>query len=261
MLAINHDAISLFLPENLSVEAYRDIGAQLGRACSRLNWLIGDWWAFGDARYGERKAIVAADDWTGPSYERCMNVASVCRRFEPSRRREVLSFQHHAEVETLPPEIADELLDWCLKDMAESGRPRSVRQLRERVNEYGRAVMDKAIERARARDLATSTPLTFEVSIREEPAKGKLVTIRPPTSEVALDTSAVDGTMPSEVTALQPDPLVAVDRVATAKAAIAGLGFAEALALVTDWHRDLSPDQQGAVVAALGRNRRGHKVG
>jgi hypothetical protein len=51
------------------------------------------WWAYGEARYGERKAIVDAEDWEGPSFEAAMNGASVCRKFETSRRREVLSFK------------------------------------------------------------------------------------------------------------------------------------------------------------------------
>jgi hypothetical protein len=39
-----------------------------------------------------------------------MNAAGVCRAFETSRRREDLSFQHHAEVAALPPDEADALL-------------------------------------------------------------------------------------------------------------------------------------------------------
>ena len=46
----------------------------------------------------ERKAIVEAEDWEGPDFQTCMNAASVCRAFETSRRREVLSFRHYAEV-------------------------------------------------------------------------------------------------------------------------------------------------------------------
>jgi hypothetical protein len=39
-----------------------------------------------------------------------MNAAGVCRAFETSRRREDLSFQHHAEVASLAPAEADALL-------------------------------------------------------------------------------------------------------------------------------------------------------
>jgi hypothetical protein len=43
--------------------------------------------------------------------------------FEFSRRRENLSFQHHAEAAALPPDEADTLLDWC----EETPKPRSTR--------------------------------------------------------------------------------------------------------------------------------------
>jgi hypothetical protein len=39
-----------------------------------------------------------------------MNAASVCRKFETSRRRDNLSFNHHSEVAALPPAEADALL-------------------------------------------------------------------------------------------------------------------------------------------------------
>jgi hypothetical protein len=58
---------------------------------------------------GERKAIVKAEDWEGPKFEVCANMASVCRAFplESSRRHELLSFGHHKEVAALPPEQQD----------------------------------------------------------------------------------------------------------------------------------------------------------
>jgi hypothetical protein len=37
---------------------------------------------------------------------RLRNAASVCKAFETSRRREVLSFTHHAGVAALPPDEA-----------------------------------------------------------------------------------------------------------------------------------------------------------
>ncbi len=40
-----------------------------------------------------------------------MNATSVCKAIKSSRRREDLSFGHHAEVSNRPD--AEELLDWC----------------------------------------------------------------------------------------------------------------------------------------------------
>src|SRR5205807_728541 len=53
------------------------------------------------------KAIVEADDWNGPAFQTCAHAATVCRAFETCRRRQVLSFKHHAEVAALPPAEAD----------------------------------------------------------------------------------------------------------------------------------------------------------
>ena len=68
------------------------------------------WWAYGEARYGERKAHVEAGNWEGPSFGACANAARVCRAFETSRRHEPLGFQRHAEVASLPPDEADALI-------------------------------------------------------------------------------------------------------------------------------------------------------
>ena len=67
--------------------------------------------AFGEHRYGERAAVVKSEDWEGPELGACMNAASVCRSNETSRRRELLSFSHHAEVAALPVKQQEKLLD------------------------------------------------------------------------------------------------------------------------------------------------------
>jgi hypothetical protein len=102
---------------------WREIGIALGQVERTLPWKIGDWWTFGH-RYGHRKAIVTAKDWIGVSYASCMNAARVCRRFPTSRRREDLSFDHHAVVASLPPNQADGLLDWCEETIPTFGKPR-----------------------------------------------------------------------------------------------------------------------------------------
>ena len=60
-----------------------------------------------ETRYGERKAIVEAEDWEGPAYQSCRDAAYVAASFELSRRRDNLTFKHHREVAALPPNEAD----------------------------------------------------------------------------------------------------------------------------------------------------------
>ena len=66
--------------------------------------------------YGERKKLVESDDWDGPSFSTCQAAGSVANRFESIRRRIVLSFGHHMEVQVLPFEEQDKLLDECERE-------------------------------------------------------------------------------------------------------------------------------------------------
>ena len=122
------------LPDNLSEAEWRDAGRILGRVERSVAWWIGDWWAFGEARYGERKALVEGDDWDGPSFATCVNAATVCGTFESPRRRGLLGFTHHAEVAGLPPVEADRLLDWAEETIVRTGKPRATRELRAEVS-------------------------------------------------------------------------------------------------------------------------------
>jgi hypothetical protein len=94
--------VSLQFPKALPVAEWCEIGKILGQAHRRLHWAIGDWWVHADhGNYGYRKQQV--EDWGGLSFQTCENLGAVSRRFTTSRRREVLSFSHHAEVAYLPP--------------------------------------------------------------------------------------------------------------------------------------------------------------
>lgn len=114
--------LSLDLPKNQSFDDWLEVGRQLSSANKVLNWWIGDWWAAGTHRYGAR-AQAAAQGLFGREFGSLMNLASVCRAFPTSRRREHLSFSHHQEVASLRPEQADRLLDkaeregWSTRDL------------------------------------------------------------------------------------------------------------------------------------------------
>jgi len=97
---------ALQLPASMSFDEWEQVGEQLQHAQRAVMWWLGDWWAYGE-RYGE-DASQASDL---PSAKTLANAASVCMRIGPSRRRESLSFSHHAEVAYLDADIADRLLD------------------------------------------------------------------------------------------------------------------------------------------------------
>lgn len=115
--------LALDLPDNLTFEDWSQIGQELASRQRVLNWWIGDWWAAGQHRYGER-AEIAAQGIFGKEYQTLRNIASVARSIETSRRRDNLSWSHHVEVAALPPEEADKMLDKA------SEKNLSVRELR-----------------------------------------------------------------------------------------------------------------------------------
>ena len=128
----------LELHSKLSREAYLRIGLDLAQAEASLSWKIGDW-----LNHGYRHRIVVPDDYDGPRPARQTgyNCAWVCRTFEISRRRKKLTFGHHAELVTYPPNEADKWLDWCEDSIAATGKPRSIRAMR---NEIDRRHMEKS---------------------------------------------------------------------------------------------------------------------
>jgi|SRR5579859_535386 len=96
---------------DLTEDEWKAVGETLGRMDRSVSWWIGDWWAFGEHSYGDRKAIVERPEWSGPGFQACRDAAFVARAFSMSRRRDVLSFSHHREVAALEPAEADALLD------------------------------------------------------------------------------------------------------------------------------------------------------
>jgi hypothetical protein len=103
-------ALALDIPKGQSFDEWVELGRRLCETDRRIQWWIGDWWAAGSHRYGER-AAAAAEGIFGREFQTLRNAASVARSFETSRRRDALSFHHHETVASLPPKEADKLLD------------------------------------------------------------------------------------------------------------------------------------------------------
>lgn len=127
--------IGLELPESLSFEEWQGIGETLKGVERSLMWWIGDWLRFGERRYGETYA--QALDATEIAYQTLVNAKNVSAKFESNRRRLNLSWSHHAEVASLPPEESDALLSEAERQGL------STRELRRRVSQHkaARALM------------------------------------------------------------------------------------------------------------------------
>ncbi|GAA4547270.1 hypothetical protein GCM10023192_63850 [Amycolatopsis samaneae] len=101
--------VGLSIPADLSFEGWERAGRQLSGIVDSSSWWLGDWLVYGKKHYTDRyrRAIRAA----GLQYQTLRNYAWVARRFDLGRRRARLSFQHHAEVASLPAEEQDFWLD------------------------------------------------------------------------------------------------------------------------------------------------------
>jgi hypothetical protein len=112
--------------DEIELREWAEQGRRLGVIGRSAGWWIGDWLRYGNAKFGER--YVRASRITGYDVQTLMNMVYVASRFDPSRRRENLSWSHHAEVAAAQdPAEQDRWLDH-----AESERL-SVRCLREEM--------------------------------------------------------------------------------------------------------------------------------
>src|SRR3954451_24463303 len=130
----------------MTFESWLGIGRRLSRITSASPWWLGDWLIYGRRLYGER--YKAALEVTDLDYQTLRNYAWVARRFPVSRRRDGLSFQHHAEVASLPEPEQDLWLKRA------DGAQWSKTELRRRI----------AAERRRASNEAAPVTLRFDVA-------------------------------------------------------------------------------------------------
>jgi hypothetical protein len=95
----------LELPPYLTYDAWQSVGRQLSVIADTSAWWLGDWLVFGQEHYPGRYGD--AIEKTCLDYQTLRNYAWVARRFSLSRRRDKLSFAHHAEVAALPEHEQD----------------------------------------------------------------------------------------------------------------------------------------------------------
>lgn len=112
---------SLTFNKHLTFEEWQEIGVELRKWESGIQWWIGDWLRYGEHNYGETYSQAMKD--TSLSYQTLANTVWVAGKIEPSRRREKLSFKHHSEVAGLEPVEQDALLgeaearDWTSMEL------------------------------------------------------------------------------------------------------------------------------------------------
>ena len=107
------------------------VGSELRRKSEP--WWRGDLYLKGEEWYGEDRATSVFDPLT-MDVKTWQNNASVCGRIEFSRRREELTYSHHAEVAYLEPDAQDKYLQIAIDNLL------SVRKLRDLIASGGEDV-------------------------------------------------------------------------------------------------------------------------
>jgi hypothetical protein len=111
----------LILPEDITFEDWAAIGQKLQWINKAIHWWIGDWIRFGERKWGEVYTQALED--TPFAYQTLANDVWVASAIESSRRKENLTFSHHAVVAALPPAEQD---SWLAKAEAEGWSSRKL---------------------------------------------------------------------------------------------------------------------------------------
>jgi hypothetical protein len=162
--------IGLQFPARMPFEAWVGVGRQLSAVATSSAWCLGDWLAYGQDTYSNR--YQEAVERTSLDYQTLRNYVWVARRFELDRRREMLSFGHHAEVASLPPPEQDfwlrkaEELGWSTSHLR--------RQVRASLQERrGNRALEPPEDSAGAdgQGADAESPVTVRVQLTAEQAK------------------------------------------------------------------------------------------
>ncbi|MBO3747610.1 LmbU family transcriptional regulator [Streptosporangiaceae bacterium NEAU-GS5] len=140
----------LIFPRLLPLKAWERLGEELAAISSSSAWWLADWLIYGETAYSGRYRQVV--EKTGLSYQTLRNYAWVARRFDLDRRREALSFAHHAEVAAL--ESVEQ--DYWLRKAEEQGWSR---------NHLRKQIQASLAERAGGRPAATSSVMVRSVKL------------------------------------------------------------------------------------------------
>jgi hypothetical protein len=122
---------------------WQAVGRSLGRLGRYNQWWVGDWLLYASGKWGEM--YTEAAKVTGYDYGSLRNMAYVAQRFELSRRRDNLSWTHHADLASL--ELAEQ--DYWLDRAAEL-----------RMTSQDLRTERRAVERLRGPQATTASAVT-----------------------------------------------------------------------------------------------------
>jgi hypothetical protein len=98
----------------LAMAEWSAVGRRLGEIGRCSQWWLGDWILYGNLRFGERYSRAAK--LTGYDAQSLMNMVYVASHFEIYRRREKLSWSHHASLASLDRDGQEHWLDRAIAE-------------------------------------------------------------------------------------------------------------------------------------------------
>lgn len=100
--------------DGMTLEGWTAAGRRLGLIGRGMQWWLGDWIRFGNARWGERYR--EASRITGYEVGTLRNMAWVSGQFDRSLRRKDLSWSHYPLLAKLPPDQRPEWIERAVED-------------------------------------------------------------------------------------------------------------------------------------------------
>ena len=114
--------------DDTTYEQWLEIGNNLMQATQNIMWWLGDWWNFGEHKYGELAAQALS---MNIPYSTFSSAAAVSRAFPLDRRVDGLSWSHHKEVAFMDDE---DVQDGLLLESLNQGL--TTKGLRQKVKDY-----------------------------------------------------------------------------------------------------------------------------
>jgi len=108
MTQVEDVAPGLTIPEDLPYSQWLWMGRKLVTQKNHIDWMIGDWVAFGREHFPEQIALALPD--VIDDGMKLRRIERTAKAFPPHLRHEGLSFDHHAHVADLPVQEALPLL-------------------------------------------------------------------------------------------------------------------------------------------------------
>lgn len=137
---VSFEKCGLVIQENLEYGEWQNIGTFLKTANQAVQWWIGDWLNYGEAKYGEK--YTQALEQTDYQYHSLADFKWVSSVFEFSVRTENLSWTHHRVVSSLDKPLRDywirraereELSAHDLRRLVSSNKGKSIDEIENKV--------------------------------------------------------------------------------------------------------------------------------